>query len=450
MGPNGPLAAPLDLGGRVLSNRFATQPMEGWDGTREGGPSEHTLRRWRRFGQSGAKIVWGGEAYAVQEDGRANPNQLYYNPDANPAAALDALRESVRNGHREIGENPDDLYLGLQLTHSGRFARPLGPRAPRIAVHQAILDARFDIQPGLPLVTDAELEGIAESYVKSASLAAELGFDFVDVKCCHGYLLNELLGARSRPGRYGGSFENRCRLPLLIVAEIQRACPGIEVALRLSVGDVFPFSTDPESGLGAPLGHEDQTPYVDGFGIDAHDPLCFDLREPLDFIGRLREEGLRLLNVTVGSPYTCPHLQRPAAFPPSDGYEPPEDPLVGVITQMKMARRVKQEFPDLVVVGSGYSYLQDYLPHVAEFELQRGRVDLIGLGRMALSYPELPRDVLAGRPLARRRVCRTISDCTTAARNDMISGCFPLDPYYQSMPEAMALALLKKQRKHRD
>jgi hypothetical protein len=95
-------------------------------------------------------------------------------------------------------------------------------------------------------------------------------------------------------------------------------------------------------------------------------------------------------------------------------------------------------------VGSGYSYLQDYLPHVAQAAVREGWVDFVGLGRMVLSYPELPHDTLTHGALQRKLVCRTFSDCTTAPRNGMVSGCYPLDAFYKERPEFEALAALKK------
>ena len=153
--------------------------------------------------------------------------------------------------------------------------------------------------------------------------------------------------------------------------------------------------------------------------------------------------NIRLVCLSGGSPYYNPHIQRPALFPPSDGYTPPEDPLVGVNRHIQVTRWLKERFPDVVLVGSGYSYLQDWLPHVAQREVRKGAVDMIGLGRMMLSYPDLASDVLAGRPLARKLFCRTFSDCTTGPRAGLISGCFPLDPYYKSHPAAKELKKIK-------
>ena len=98
------------------------------------------------------------------------------------------------------------------------------------------------------------------------------------------------------------------------------------------------------------------------------------------------------VNISGGSPYYNPHIQRPAIFPPSDGYQPPEDPLAGVARQIDVARQCKVAVPELPMVGSGYSYLQDYLPHVAQAAVRRGWIDFVGLGRMVLAYPEFPRD----------------------------------------------------------
>ena len=169
-----------------------------------------------------------------------------------------------------------------------------------------------------------------------------------------------------------------------------------------------------------------------------------DLEEPKLFLQLMQELGIKLLCTTAGSPYYVPHIQRPAVFPPSDGYLPPEDPLTGVARQIQVTGQLKNAFPEMVMVGSGYSYLQDWLPNVGQAAVRDGLVDSIGLGRMVLSYPELPADVLTGKPLARKKICRTFSDCTTAPRNGLVSGCFPLDEFYKSMPEFKQLVELKK------
>jgi len=438
-----PLAHPSGLS---VPNRFAIHPMEGWDGTHDGRPSADTLRRWRRFGRSGAGMIWGGEAFAVSHDGRANPNQLYQNDELDSHAELVRLLAEVVQGAQEVGASRP--LVGLQLTHSGRWARPsaAGPAA-RIAVHHAVLDARLGLAPDAELVADDELAEIAARYVSAARLAQAAGFDFVDVKCCHGYLMHELLGARSRPGRYGGSFENRTRLFREIVAGIREACPGLEVGARVSIGDVFPHEPEAETRVGTPRGWDEQLPLVDGFGIDADAPRQMQLAEPMRFLGLCKELGVHWINLTLSSPYYAPHLQRPATCPPSDGYQPPVDPLASVAEHLRATRAVRAAHPELVLVGTGYSYLQEWLVNVAEHEVGQGHVDLVGLGRMVLSYPELPLDVAHGRALQRRLICRTFSDCTTAPRNGLPSGCFPLDPHYRSRPERAQLEAIKRGRR---
>jgi 2,4-dienoyl-CoA reductase-like NADH-dependent reductase (Old Yellow Enzyme family) len=432
-----PLAAPYRLqNGRVIGNRFAVHPMEGWDGTPDGNPTDLTLRRWRHFGLSGAKLIWGGEAVAVRHDGRANPNQLMIAPHT--LDGLAELRRTLLDAHVEAGGSTDDLLIGLQLTHSGRFSRPdPGPGKPAILYHHPLLDRLHHVPPDLPVVTDAWIDDLICDFVVAARRAGELGFDFVDLKHCHGYLGHEFLSARTRPGRYGGTLENRTRFLREVVAGIRRDAPGVEIGVRLSAFDTIPFRPAEGDGvgadsIGAPLDWRDeQGEYPYAFGADRRDPLRVDLTEPVAFLALVELLGIELVNLTAGSPYYCPHIQRPAFFPPSDGYQPPEDPLAGVARQIGVAAELKRRFPGLLMVGTGYTYLQEWLPHVAQAAVREGWIDFVGLGRMMLSCPELPADVLAGRPLQRKRLCRTFSDCTTAPRRGLVSGCYPLDPEYK-------------------
>lgn len=428
---DGPLASPVEFhdasaGTMQVSNRFVALPMEGWDGTPDGRPTDLVRRRWERIGASGAGLVW-GEATAVRADGRANPNQMVMTPESvEDIASLRTLLAA-------------DQVTGLQLTHSGRYSRDSeGPR-PRIAYRHPLLDERVGADDAAVL-SDGELDDLAGHYIEAAVLAAQAGFAFVDIKHCHGYLLHELLSAYDRPGAYGGDLAGRTLFLRAVVAGIRERAPGLAIAVRLSIFDFVPFTTGGD-GRGTP---QAGAPYRFAFGGDGSG-VGIDLAETHAFVEVLEELGIGLLCTTAGSPYANPHIQRPAYFPPSDGYHPPEDPLAGVARQIAATAEIARRHPRMTIVGSGYSYLQEWLPHVAQAVVSSGGASMVGLGRMLLAYPSLAGDVLAGRGTDRRLLCRTFSDCTTAPRNGMVSGCYPLDTFYKESPERARLVALKKQ-----
>ncbi len=387
------LRAPIEIAGRPCPNRFAVLPMEGWDGTDDGRPTDLVRRRWQRFGTSGAGLVWGGEAFAVRPEGRANPHQLCLGPSsADDLAELHALLA------------PEQV-TSLQLTHSGRWS--VDPRPART-------DVLLDRRKSGAVLTGSELDAIADDYVAAARLARDAGFDFVDVKACHGYLLHELLSGE-------GDLATNSSLMRTIIQRVR--AEGIRVGVRLSAFDLSPHR-----------------PGTDGVGVPEVSG-AWGFNDPVSLIDLLEVD---LLCITAGSPYYCPHAQRPAWFPPSDGYSPPEDPLVGVARLLACAAEISAARPAVTVVATGFSYLQEWLPHVASALVRDGGAALVGVGRMALSYHDLPADVLAGRPLDGRRLCRTFSDCTTAPRNGLVSGCFPLDPFYKEHPDRPRLVAAKR------
>ena len=459
-GPDSPLAQPVEhvlINGKRIGNRCAIQPMEGWDGTTTGGVTDDVRRRWRRFGESGAKLICGGEAMAVRADGRANPNQLVVVEQTKKDLA--ELRDLLARTHRERFETSDDLVIGFQLTHSGRFCKPNDKfrMEPRVAYRHPILDQRFNVTSDAQVFTDAEIEELIEDYVRAAGIARDVGADFVDIKHCHGYLLHEFLGARTRPGRFGGSFENRTRILREIVSGIRASGNRIEIGVRLSAFDFVPFKPDPtlsqpaRPGPGVPEDCSHCLPYHYGFGVNPIRPVEHDLSEPIQFADLCVQLGVKVLNLSAGSPYYTPHILRPAAYPPSDGYLPPEDPLVGVARQINVARKFAEHLRGaggtrngLVIVGSAYSYLQEYLPHVAQHVVRNGWTDMVGLGRMILSYPNAVADTIRTGKLEKKQICRTFSDCTTAPRNGLVSGCYPLDKYYADRPESQRLKEIKK------
>ncbi len=430
------IAKHVKIGKKTIGNSLAIHPMEGCDATLDGRPDELTYRRWQRFGEGGAKLIW-GEATAVVHEGRANPRQLLISDES--LADFERLLKDARSSHREAYGSNDDLMVGLQLTHSGRYSYP----KPIIAYHNPQVDAityvdkkkGTKITPDFPTVTDDYLEKLEDAFLAAAKNAAKVGFDFVDIKQCHTYLLNELLGARVRPGKYGGSFENRTRFIRNVLGKIKSEVgEKIILASRINAFDGVPFAADPTTGEGRPMPYE--IPYEYGFGVDKQNPLHEDSAEVLEFVKVLIDAGVQLLNVSMGSPYYNMHIGRPFEQAPVDGYRPPEHPLMGVERHFRLTEIVQRAFPNLPVVGTGYSWLQKYLINAAESNLRRGRVTLIGVGRGAIAYPTYARDALALGELKANKVCYGVSFCTALMRSkhnelgQYPTGCVPRDPIY--------------------
>jgi 2,4-dienoyl-CoA reductase-like NADH-dependent reductase (Old Yellow Enzyme family) len=428
--------APIRIGRRTAGNRLAIHPMEGCDGTLDGKPDELTVRRWRRFGAGGAKLIW-GEATAVTEESRANTRQLLIN-NAN-RSALAHLLETTRQAHRAAVGQTDDLLVGLQLTHSGRYSY----RRPLLAVHDPVVDSVTwtdkkrgrTVSPDDPLLTDDDLRRVEDSLVAAARLVADIGFDFVDIKQCHRYLLSELLSARLRDGEYGGPYENRTRLARNVFARIRDELGDrLILATRLNVYDGIPYRLDPETHSGSPLAVPQ--PYLGGWGTNADNPLELDLAEPIRYAKDLRAWGVQMINVTMGSPYYNPHVGRPFERPPVDGYTTPEHPLIGVARHFDATAAVHRAVPDVVVVGTGYSWLQHYLLHAGEANLRDGRVSMVGVGRGSLAYPDFARDALQHGAMSRQKTCVAVSFCTALMRakhneqGQFPTGCVPRDPVY--------------------
>jgi NADPH2 dehydrogenase len=447
------LARPVEIAGDAgstwrIGNSLAIHPMEGCDGEPDGRPGELTFRRYRRFGAGGARLIW-FEACAVVAEGRANPRQLWLHPGS--AAALEQLLAECRRAHAEEFGSRERLLAILQLTHSGRYSY----RKPLIAYHHPILDqfpyaglANAPPRSALwEVASDEYLAALEDRFVDAAALAREIGFDGVDVKMTHGYLLAELLSARSRPGVYGGTLENRARFALNVTAKIrERVGKDFLLAVRLGVYDGVPYAVAPADSSGIPRPYP--TPYLHGFGVNAENPLEFDLTEPVRLIGWLQQAGVKLLNVSLGNPYVNPHLGRPYEKANEGSYEAPEHPLLGVARHLAATAQIQQTYPGLVIVGTGYSWLQHFLIHAAAANLKLGRVRMVGVGRGALAYPQFARDATTKGELDPLRTCKTLSFCTYLMRQknhplgQFPTGCPPFDKegYGAIVKEARAAA----------
>ena len=336
--------------------------------------------------------------------------------DERTAGDLEALLRACRLAHRAACGSDDDLVVGLQLTHSGRYRY----RRPLLAVHDPVLDPRTvvdratgrTVDAAYPLLSDDELHRLVDAYVAAARLAYRSGYQFVDVKQCHRYLLNEMLAARQRPGPYGGGLENRTRLARTIITAIRAEVPDLVIASRINVYDGIPYGRHADGDAGKPCPYN--TPLACAWGTDPDDPLRPDLTEPLAWIAEMARLGVALVNVSMGSPYVTPHVVRPFEYPPPDGYATPEPPLVGVDRHFRLAAAVQAALPELPVVGSGYSYLQEFWPHAGAANLRDGRCTFVGVGRASLAQPDFARQLAEHGKLDRRHVCRTFSYCTAA------------------------------------
>ncbi len=419
-----PLFRPMQVGPFRVGNAFCVQPMEGCDGTLDGQPDDLVFRRYERFGAGGAKLIW-GEACAVVEEGRANPRQLLINDQT--AAGLGKMLHVCRQAHRQAHGNEHDLLVGLQLTHSGRYSF----RKPLVAVHDPILDPRTGVDASYPLLDDDALKRLVDHYVRAAKLAQQLGFQFVDVKQCHRYLLGELLAAKTRPGPYGGSLENRTRLARDIITAIHAEVPSLMIATRLNVYDGIPYRKQPTNPIGEPCPHE--LPLTCAWGTNPNNPLEPDLTEPIEWIREMARLRVALVNISMGSPYATPHVIRPYEYPPPDGYATPEHPLIGVARHFRLTAEIQRAFPQLPIVGSGYSYLQEFLPHAGAANLRDGRATFVGVGRATLAQPDFVKQLHEHGKLDRKRICRTFSFCTALMRSkhnklgQFATGCPPFD-----------------------
>ncbi len=383
------LKTPLVVGTEVIPNRLACQAMEGCDGTPGGSPDELTIRRYDRFAKGGAGVIW-FEATAVLPEGRANPRQLYIHE----GNLDDFKREVERIKETAMKENGYEPVVIMQATHSGRYSKPEGKPAPLIAYNNPIFEKDNPISADR-IVSDDYLDLVKEKLVEGAVLAEKAGFDGVDIKACHRYLNSELLSAYNRPGRYGGSLENRTRLLREGIAGAMERCgKDFLVSSRMNVYDGFP--------------------YPNGFGVKTDGSLDFDPTEPVWLLEQLRDQGVKLLNITMGNPYFNPHVNRPFAL---GGYTAEEHPLEGVARMLQGIAALKQAVPEIKLISSALSYLGVAAPHVAAAFVEQGGFDMGGFGRTIFAYPDFARDILNSGVMNKDKICICCSKCTEIMRS---------------------------------
>ena len=401
----------ISLGTKKISNRLAIQPMEGFDGMADGSPDELTFRRYKRYAQGGSGLIW-FEATAVVPEGRSNPSQLMLTPHTLDVfkSLLDQTREIAI---RSLGST-HEVYCVLQITHSGRFSRPSGKPEPWAACFNPLLDR--DAQ-NIHVASDEELLRLEDVFVNAAQLAFQAGFDAVDVKACHGYLINDLLGAHTRKdSRFGETFEKRISFLLDIVQRIRENVPRLGVAVRLNASDNIPY------------------PY--GFGMSREDSDEADLTEALTLVKQLIDQGCLLFNITLGIPHHTPHFGRPFDRPVGEVPVPDEHPLVGVGRLLKTAGKFQSAFPDVPFVSTGFSWLRRFFPHVGAAMVGSGESTFIGLGRSSFAYPDAPKDLMHTGALDPQKTCITCSRCSELIEGGYSTGCVIRDseiygPHYQ-------------------
>ncbi len=396
------LDTPLKIHGKEIPNRVLFQPMEGCDGEENGAVGELTRRRYLRFAKSGAGIIW-FEATAVSAEGRANPRQLYLNEQTKDSykKLVDEIRKTAKE---EAGFEP---LIIVQLTHSGRFSKPNGTPEPIVAYRNELWETGRENQP-YTVATDEYLRTIPEKYAVAAKLAQEVGFDGIDVKCCHGYLFNELLSAYEREGEFGGKFENRSKLFFDCVDAVkQSVSDNVFVTTRLNACDCFP--------------------YPNGYGVAPNNEI--DLTEAEKIIEMLKYKGVKLVNITLGNPYLIPHINRPCINSPEDGN-------VGMKRIRDITKKLKVNFPDMLIAMSGLTYEGENAVDYAEKMLADGVADIMGFGRMTFAYPSFYADFKENGKLDKSKVCLKCSKCTELMRAGTVAGCPVRDgetymPYYK-------------------
>ncbi len=415
-----PIKKQVKVGHKIAPNAMAILPMEGCDSNADGSPSELVYRRYNRFSAGGAGLIW-WEANAVVNEGRANPLQMMLTKD-NLSEFVKLVDYSKKCAADSCGSDHVPVNI-LQLTHSGRYSRPVDLAEPLVPQHDPLLDPRVGLHPDAPVVTDAYIDSLVEKYVKSALLAKEAGFDGVDLKSCHRYLLSEILASHTREGKYGGSFENRTRLLLTILKEV-RAAVGKDfiIACRFNVFDAHPY------------------PY--GWGVDKENCWKEDLTEPLQLVKLLCENGIDLLSNSAGNPYfSYPQVTRPFDLPALGGEVPTEHPLESVARLFNFTRQIQKVAGNVPVVGNGYSWLREFIPYSGSANLADGSCSFVGLGRQGFAYPDATKDILLNGKMDPKKSCITCSKCTQIMRDHGRTGCVIKDasvyaPLYKEARES--------------
>lgn len=378
------LTRPVQGRGFTLKNAMVIQPMEGCDADHTGAPTDWTKRRYCRFAAGGAGLIW-MEAVAVTPEARANPCQLMITEDN-----IDSFRRLLADTRRAAADaGLEAPKIIAQLTHSGRWSRPVDVKTPIRSWYNETLDRHQNLPEDYPIISDEELEKLPAKFAHSTKLAMEAGFDGVDVKACHLYLMSEMLGGFDRPAPYGGSYENRTKIYFECVKAAASEIGNGILAARVNL-------YDGEAGK---------------WGVGEEQSLALD--EPLRLVRDLAAMDVTLINITMGTPYFNPHVNRPYA---RGGYEQPENPIDGVARLLYGCKRAQAEVPDVVCVATGMSYLRQFGPAIAAGLIEEGGAKCVGWGRGAFAYPDFAKDIIENGAMTPGKCCVTCGVCTKIMR----------------------------------
>ncbi len=393
----------VKIGRKKIPNRLAVQPMEGFDSEKDGSPGELTFRRYKRYAEGGSGLIW-FEATSISQNGKSNGRQLFLH-DLNVGKFEKLVSETKKAATDKFGKN-HNVYLVLQLTHSGRFSKPYGRPEPLIACENPYLNTPDSVNK---IVTDEELDILLKTFVKTSKLACKAGFDAVDIKACHGYLFHELMSVYLREdSRYGGpELENRAKFLTESAKQIKDNIKGLDASVRFNIYDGIP--------------------YPHGFGMKTDGSTEFDLEEPLRLVKMLADEGSVLFNGTAGIPYVNAHIGRPFNRPVKGSPKPDEHPLKGVSRLIEIIGIMQKSVPDIPFVGTGYSWLRNLFPFIGAGAVKSGLAQIIGMGRCAFAYPDAPLDLMENGKMDPKKVCISCSSCTELMRHGHVSGCMVKD-----------------------
>lgn len=387
------LTSPIMLNDFKLVNRLVALPMEGVDG-KDGRPTDLTKKKYIDVAKGGYGLIW-LEATSVNKEGMSNDNQLYINNDT--VNDFRNLNIDIKEASKKSAYG-GEAYTVLQLNHSGRYANIGKEENAQIVTHREKLDAKRGIEPDRELLSDSYLDNLKNDYLKAARLAKRSGFNAVDIKACHGYLLSELLSAKDRKGIYGGSFENRTRLLLETIDLINKdkECEGLNIAVRLNMADMTEH----------------------GFATTAD--LDYDLTETIKLIEQLETRGVKLVSLTLGNPYFISYMSKPSDLKKDETIE---SPFTSSFRIFEMCGKLQEIFPEMIFVGVGYTFFREFGVNVAEGLIQDGKISLAGFGRDMLAYPDLGNDLLKSGQMDKNKVCITCNICSKLKANFLPAGC---------------------------